>query len=73
MPKRSSLPHSRRNPVAQAVIMRKGGVHQTSRSAKRQKDKRKLRKQVTEAIRQMTDSSITAMDRAVFPKMLFCC
>ncbi len=36
----------RGNPIAQAAIMRKGGVHEKSKSAKRQKSKRKLRNEV---------------------------
>jgi len=42
--------HRRRNPVAQAEILRKGGVHQKSRKAKRQKQKRELRKTVNKAM-----------------------
>lgn len=42
--------HRRRNPVAQAAIMRKGGVHKKSRKAKRQKQKRALRKMVSKAM-----------------------
>ncbi len=42
--------HNRRNPVAQATIMRKGGVHEKSRKANRQKQKRDLRKLVTKAM-----------------------
>ena len=38
----------RGNPVAQAAIMRKGGVHEKSKSAKRQKSKRKLRNEVNQ-------------------------
>ena len=38
----------RRNPVAHAPILRKGGVHQKSRSGERQQDKRTLRKSVSE-------------------------
>lgn len=37
----------RRNPVAQAVILRKGGVHEKSRKSKRQKQKRELRASLT--------------------------
>ena len=37
----------RRNPVAHAPILRKGGVHQKSRSAERQKQKRKLRQSIS--------------------------
>lgn len=42
--------HRRRNPVAQADILRKGGVHEKSRKAKRQKQKRELRKTVSKAM-----------------------
>ncbi len=45
MPTRQ-LRHQRRNPVAQAAIMRKGGVHEESRKAKRQKQKRELCKMI---------------------------
>ncbi len=38
--------HQRRNPVAQATIMRKGGVHEETRKAKRQKQKRELCKMI---------------------------
>ena len=38
------------NPIARTLIMRKGGVHQKSRSAERQKEKRKLRKAVRNAM-----------------------
>ena len=38
----------RGNPVAQAAIMRKGGVHEKSKSAKRQHSKRKLRNEVNQ-------------------------
>ena len=37
----------RRNPVAHAPILRKGGVHQKSRSAERQQGKRKLRQSLS--------------------------
>ena len=36
----------RRSPVAHTAILRKGGVHQQSRSSERQKQKRSLRKAV---------------------------
>ena len=36
----------RGNIIAQAAIMRKGGVHEKGKSAKRQVSKRKLRKEV---------------------------
>ncbi len=39
--------HRRRNPVALAAILRKGGAHEKSRKSKRQKQKRELRKTVS--------------------------
>ena len=42
--------HRRRNPVAQAAILRKGGVHEKSRKSKRQKQKRELRNIVSKAM-----------------------
>ena len=42
--------HRRRNPVAMATILRKGGVHEKSRKAKRQKQKRDLRKMISKAM-----------------------
>ncbi len=42
--------HRRRNPVALAKILQKGGVHDTSRKSKRQKQKRELRKTVSRAM-----------------------
>ena len=42
--------HRRRNPVAQAAILRKGGVHEKSKKAKRQESKAKLRKEVSKAM-----------------------
>ena len=42
--------HRRRNPVAQAAILRKGGVHEKSRKSKRQKQKSVLRKEVSKAM-----------------------
>lgn len=42
--------YRKRNPVAQAAIMRKGGVHEKSRKAKRQKQKRELRKMISKAM-----------------------
>ncbi len=42
--------HRRRNPVALAAILRKGGVHEKSRKAKRQKQKREMRKEVSNAM-----------------------
>jgi len=42
--------HRRRNPVAQAAILRKGGVHEKSRKAKRRNQKLKLRKEVSKAM-----------------------
>ncbi len=41
--------HVRINPIARAPILRKGGVHQKSRSAERQADKRQLRKLIDKA------------------------
>ncbi len=38
----------RRNPVAHTAILRKGGVHEKSRSAGRQKQKHETKKAVTE-------------------------
>lgn len=38
----------KRNPIAQASIMRKGGVHQVSNKAKRAKDKNQLKHQLRE-------------------------
>jgi len=49
MPTRT-IRHQRRNPVAQAAIMRKGGVHEKSRKSKRQKQKRELRKMISKAM-----------------------
>lgn len=46
MPTRNSTRRNRRNPIAQNPLMRKGGVHGKSNSAKRQKAKRDLLKQV---------------------------
>ena len=42
--------HRRRNPIALAAILRKGGVHEKSRKAKRRNQKLKLRKEVSKAI-----------------------
>ena len=42
--------HRKRNPVAMAAILRKGGVHKKSRKAKRQKQKRELRKMISKAM-----------------------
>lgn len=42
--------HKKRNPVAQAAILRKGGVHEKSKKAKRQKQKTELRKTVSKAM-----------------------
>jgi len=39
--------YKKRNPVAQAAILRKGGVHDKSRKTKRQKQKSELRKTVS--------------------------
>jgi len=38
--------YQRRNPVAQAAIMRKGGVHEESCKSKRQKQQRQLREMI---------------------------
>ena len=35
-----------RNPIAQMAILRKGGVHDKTNKAKRQKQKQKLQKQI---------------------------
>jgi hypothetical protein len=37
---------SRRNPVARATLLRKGGVHQKSKSAERHKNRQALRREV---------------------------
>lgn len=37
----------RRNPLATVALLRKGGVHEKSRTSKRQTDKRKLNKAVS--------------------------
>lgn len=42
----SVTPRARGNPIARNPLMRKGGVHEKSRSAKRQQAKRDLRKQI---------------------------
>ena len=42
--------HKKRNPVAQAAILPKGGVHEKSRKAKRFKQKSELRKTVNKAM-----------------------
>lgn len=47
---RQSGLHQRRNPVAQAAILRKGGAHEKSRKAKRLQSKRELRNAVTKAM-----------------------
>ena len=39
--------HKRRNPVANSPIMRKGGVHEKSRSGERQQGKQSLKKLVS--------------------------
>lgn len=39
--------NKRRNPVAMAPIMRKGGVHEKSRSGERQQGKQKLKQLVS--------------------------
>ena len=38
----------RRNPVAHTAILRKGGVHEKTRSAHRQKQKREMQKAVSD-------------------------
>lgn len=50
MSKSKTSLHKKRNPVAQAAILRKGGVHEKSRKAKRQKQKSELRKTVSKAM-----------------------
>ncbi len=45
--------HRRRNPAAQAAILRKDGVHEKSRKSKRQKQKRELRNTVTNVSKAM--------------------
>lgn len=35
--------HARRNPVAHAAIMRKGGAHEKSRSSERQQSRQQIR------------------------------
>ena len=40
-----SQPLQRRNPVAAAPILRKGGVHQRSRTAERAQTRRQLRRE----------------------------
>jgi hypothetical protein len=42
--------HKKRNPIAQAPILRKGGVHEKSRKAKRQKQKGELRSLVRNTV-----------------------
>jgi hypothetical protein len=39
--------HKPRNPIAMAPIMRKGGVHEKSRSGERQQGKQKLKQLVS--------------------------
>jgi hypothetical protein len=47
MPTRNqTTPHQRGNPIANHPLMRKGGVHKKSRTAKRQKHKRETRRLV---------------------------
>lgn len=47
MPTRNqTTPHQRGNPIANNPLMRKGGVHKKSRTAKRQKHKRETRRLV---------------------------
>ena len=45
-PNEALPPVQRRNFAAKADVMRKGGAHETSRSAERQQDKQKLKKQM---------------------------
>jgi hypothetical protein len=40
-----------RNPVARSPLLRKGGRHEKSKSAKRMQDKKSLRSEVAEADR----------------------
>lgn len=46
MAKKTVKLHRRGNPISQNPLMKKGGVHEKSRSAKRQQAKRDLRKQI---------------------------
>jgi len=41
--------HTRTNPIVRAPILRKGGVHEKSQSAKRQESKRQLRRLMDKA------------------------
>ncbi len=50
-----------RNPVARAAIMRKGGVHEKCRTAKRQQQKRELEKTVSEYLAH--DKTVADSDR----------
>ena len=43
----------RRNPVAKAPILRKGGVHQKSRSSERAESRKTLRTDIEMALRQL--------------------
>ena len=56
--------HRRRNPVAQAAILRKGGVHEKSRKTKRQKQKRDLRKLISKA---MDDTNSVSRNKKTSP------
>ena len=53
-----------RNPVARAAILRKGGVHEKGRTARRQQDKRELEKIVSEYLNY--DKTVTDSDRFLF-------
>lgn len=46
MAKKTVKLHRRGNPISQNPLMKKGGAHEKSRSAKRQQAKRDLRKQI---------------------------
>jgi hypothetical protein len=47
MPTRNQItPHQRGNPIANNPLMRKGGAHKKTRTAKRQKHKRETRRLV---------------------------
>lgn len=48
MPKKTR-PRVRINPIARAPILRKGGAHQKTRSAKRQAEKHELRQWINKA------------------------
>ncbi|GAA6154328.1 hypothetical protein NBRC116587_37510 [Pseudoteredinibacter isoporae] len=68
MAKRPTVkPRARGNPIAQNPLMRKGGVHEKSRSAKRQKAKRDLRKQIALFL------AFTLLARVCLAKVLCAC